>query len=110
MTTIRQARLTRCGKSGRASRSSPPLWKQQSAPSLLAGVFHLIDSGLVDLPSAVRMVTANPARAVGLSDRGEIRPGARADLIAVRRDRNGLATVETVWFGGDVVYTFASRR
>lgn len=32
---------------------------------------------------AVRSVTANPARALGLSDRGRIVPGARADLVLI---------------------------
>jgi alpha-D-ribose 1-methylphosphonate 5-triphosphate diphosphatase len=36
------------------------------------------------LPKAVNTVTRNPARAIGLLDRGEIAPGLRADLIRVR--------------------------
>ncbi|WP_287885750.1 MULTISPECIES: alpha-D-ribose 1-methylphosphonate 5-triphosphate diphosphatase [Paracoccus] len=34
-----------------------------------------------DLPRAVATVTANPARAAGLADRGRLAPGLRADLI-----------------------------
>jgi len=37
----------------------------------------------IDLATAVRTVTKTPAEAVGLSDRGEIAPGKRADLIRV---------------------------
>ncbi len=43
------------------------------------------------LPGAARLATANPARALGLTDRGEIAPGKRADLVAVdSRDRVAL--------------------
>lgn len=38
-----------------------------------------------DLPAAVAMVTATPARVVGLTDRGRIAPGLRADLVRVAR-------------------------
>ena len=34
-----------------------------------------------DLPRALATVTANPARAAGLADRGRLEPGLRADLI-----------------------------
>jgi alpha-D-ribose 1-methylphosphonate 5-triphosphate diphosphatase len=37
----------------------------------------------IDLAAAVRTVTKTPAEAVGLSDRGEIAAGKRADLIRV---------------------------
>lgn len=37
----------------------------------------------ITLPQAIRTVTLNPAAATGLSDRGEIRAGLRADLVRV---------------------------
>jgi alpha-D-ribose 1-methylphosphonate 5-triphosphate diphosphatase len=52
-------------------------------PSLLAAAF--VDTG-EPLPERVTRVTANPADAAGLSDRGRIEPGARADLIVVDAD------------------------
>ena len=55
------------------------------APSLLAAVFKAVDEGVAALPDAVRFVTANPAAVVELGDRGRIKIGKRADLIAVRR-------------------------
>ena len=55
------------------------------APSLLAAVFKAVAEGVASLPAAVRLVTANPAAAVELSDRGRIELEKRADLIAVRR-------------------------
>jgi N-acetylglucosamine-6-phosphate deacetylase len=45
---------------------------------------------------AVRYATANPARVLGVSDRGRIAPGARADLVAL--DPSTLA-VREVWVG-----------
>ena len=46
---------------------------------------------------AVRHATANPARVLGLADRGRIAPGARADLIALDP---GTLDVRKVWIGG----------
>jgi N-acyl-D-amino-acid deacylase len=34
----------------------------------------------VALPAAIRALTSDPARAIGLSDRGRLQPGAKADL------------------------------
>jgi alpha-D-ribose 1-methylphosphonate 5-triphosphate diphosphatase len=41
----------------------------------------------ISLPQAVQMVSATPARAVGLGDRGQIAPGLRADLVRVQTVR-----------------------
>jgi alpha-D-ribose 1-methylphosphonate 5-triphosphate diphosphatase len=38
----------------------------------------------ISLPAAVALVTRNPARAVGLTDRGELKPDLRADLVRVK--------------------------
>jgi alpha-D-ribose 1-methylphosphonate 5-triphosphate diphosphatase len=53
----------------------------------------------IDLPSAVRTVTKTPAEAVGLTDRGEIAIGRRADLIRVQVVHN-VPVVRSVWRGG----------
>jgi alpha-D-ribose 1-methylphosphonate 5-triphosphate diphosphatase len=69
------------------------------APSaLLMGAMKL---GRVsgDLARAVAMVTSNPARAVGLADRGEIAAGKRADLVMLR-EVDGLSVVTGVWSAG----------
>jgi alpha-D-ribose 1-methylphosphonate 5-triphosphate diphosphatase len=53
--------------------------------SLMEAVFKLPASDIgVTLPQAVRLASLNPARAVGLNDRGEIAPRHRADLVRVR--------------------------
>jgi N-acetylglucosamine-6-phosphate deacetylase len=46
----------------------------------------------VDFATAVRMASANPARALRLPDRGEIRPGFCADLVLMNDRREATAT------------------
>ena len=53
----------------------------------------------LDLPRALATVTANPARAAGFDDRGEIAPGKRADLVRVSAD-GPLPAVRGVWREG----------
>jgi len=72
--------------------------------SLLTAVLRLVDLDLVDLPGAVAMVTAHPARACGLHDRGAIETGRRGDLLQVRRvelaDGSHHGVVRAVWREG----------
>jgi alpha-D-ribose 1-methylphosphonate 5-triphosphate diphosphatase len=56
----------------------------------------------IDLAAAVRTVTKAPAEAVGLSDRGEIAPGKRADLIRVHIARD-IPVVRSAWREGNRV-------
>ncbi|QPC89570.1 alpha-D-ribose 1-methylphosphonate 5-triphosphate diphosphatase [Mesorhizobium sp. INR15] len=53
----------------------------------------------ISLPQAVAMVSKNPADAVGLTDRGVIEQGRRADLVRVRVDDH-VPVVRTVWRQG----------
>jgi len=68
--------------------------------ALLQAAFMLPDRvpGL-DLPRALATVTANPARAAGLNDRGEVAPGKRGDLVRVTAD-GPLPVVRSVWREG----------
>src|SRR5262249_62158495 len=50
----------------------------------------------IDLPAALRTVTRTPAEAVGLSDRGEIAVGKRADLVRIRLTKK-VPVVRSVW-------------
>jgi alpha-D-ribose 1-methylphosphonate 5-triphosphate diphosphatase len=68
--------------------------------SLLYGATLLaqtIDS--IALPDAIATVTRNPARAVGLDDRGEIALGLRADLVRFRATKKA-PVIRDVWRGG----------
>lgn len=68
--------------------------------SLVHSVFALTQDGIeVDLPVAVRMVSGNAARAAGLTDRGEIGAGLRADLVRVALV-DGTPVVRAVWREG----------
>ena len=71
--------------------------------SLLAAAVtmpSLVDG--IDLASAVRTVTKTPAEAVGFTDRGEIAPGKRADLIRVHVAHD-VPAVRAVWRAGERV-------
>jgi alpha-D-ribose 1-methylphosphonate 5-triphosphate diphosphatase len=52
--------------------------------SPLQAVFSLVAHAEIALPDAVKLVSANPAEAIGLDDRGSIAEGKRADLVRVR--------------------------
>ncbi|MGV1750859.1 alpha-D-ribose 1-methylphosphonate 5-triphosphate diphosphatase [Agrobacterium sp. CG674] len=68
--------------------------------SLLYAPFLLADQvDGMSLPKALSMVTATPARTVGLSDRGRIATGLRADIIRVHRDED-VPVVRGVWRQG----------
>lgn len=76
------------------------------APCLIPAALKLVELGLRDLPAAIAMITRNPARAVGLDDRGEIAIGQLADLALVRIDRFGLPQVEATFIEGRQVLAF----
>ncbi len=61
--------------------------------SLLLATFMLGGLEGWNLPKAVRTVTRNPARAIGMSDRGELAVGQRADILRVRMNRVGMPHV-----------------
>ena len=66
---------------------------------------HDVDTG-EPLPTRVNRVTRNPADAVGLTDRGRIEVGARADIILV--DPEPTPSVERVFVGGQSVAAVGS--
>jgi alpha-D-ribose 1-methylphosphonate 5-triphosphate diphosphatase len=73
-----------------------------SPAALLPSIMRLPSLTDISLCQAVAMVTVNPARAAGLSDRGEITIGKRADLVAVKM-LGSLPQAEKVWVGGEPV-------
>ncbi|CAN7191124.1 alpha-D-ribose 1-methylphosphonate 5-triphosphate diphosphatase [Pararhizobium sp. LjRoot235] len=68
--------------------------------SLIHAPFVLSDEvESISLPQALAMVTATPARTVGLDDRGRIATGLRADIVRVQR-QEGIPVVRSVWREG----------
>jgi alpha-D-ribose 1-methylphosphonate 5-triphosphate diphosphatase len=68
-------------------------------PSLLAAAF--VDTS-EPLHQRINRVTKNPAEPVGLSDRGRIERGARADVLIV--DPDPIPTVDTVFVEGRPIF------
>lgn len=66
--------------------------------SLLHAPFILADRGM-PLHEAVAKVTANPADSIGMSDRGRLKPGLRADLLRVRLV-GGQPVIRGTWVAG----------
>lgn len=69
--------------------------------SLIHAPFILADAvGEITLPDAIAMVTGTPAKSVGLTDRGTIEPGKRADVLRVHRPDESVPVVRSVWREG----------
>ncbi len=68
--------------------------------SLLQGALMLADTPAIGgLAGAIRLVTKAPAQALGLTDRGEIAVGRRADLVRVDASRE-VPIIREVWCAG----------
>ena len=70
--------------------------------ALVLAAFQLPALAGITLPESIRMVSATPARAAHLSDRGEIALGKRADLVRVRM-HGDMPVVRGVWRQGQRV-------
>lgn len=56
---------------------------------------YVVEQGVVSLEEAVRSMTSLPARVYRMTDRGEVRPGAVADLVVFDLERVHTASVFT---------------
>lgn len=74
-------------------------------PSMLAAAFRLERDGCCGFSEAWAKVSRNPAMAAGLTDRGEIAEGARADLLLVDPDTPAGPQVRLSVSAGRVVYS-----
>jgi alpha-D-ribose 1-methylphosphonate 5-triphosphate diphosphatase len=52
-------------------------------PALFEAPFAMLRRGVLDVAAAWALVSANPAEALGLTDRGALRPGQRGDALVV---------------------------
>ncbi|CAM4142101.1 alpha-D-ribose 1-methylphosphonate 5-triphosphate diphosphatase [Bordetella tumulicola] len=77
-------------------------------PAPLAAALRLAEQGILPLEQAWRLVSANPARAAGLSDRGSLAAGQAADAIIVDDSVPGLPRVCAAIVGG--VLRYATRN
>jgi alpha-D-ribose 1-methylphosphonate 5-triphosphate diphosphatase len=77
--------------------------------SLLHSVFRLEEEGVLSLPAAVRMLTLNPAKAMGVDgDYGSVEAGKKADLLVVRKTR-GLPILCKCFIDGRTTLQFEYR-
>ena len=74
-------------------------------PAMMRAAFVLAERGVLDLPRAWALISENPARAGGLTDRGTIEAGKRADLVLV--DPATSRAVATI-AGGRIAYLTAA--
>jgi alpha-D-ribose 1-methylphosphonate 5-triphosphate diphosphatase len=73
-------------------------------PAPLIAAFKLADIGVAPMEKAWRLVSEAPARAVGLTDRGRIARGLRADLVLVEAGGSRPPRVVGVMVAGRLVH------
>lgn len=73
-------------------------------PALLHAPFALAREGVTDLAAAWSLVSAGPAAALGLHDRGTLEPGKRGDVVVVRQDEAGQPQVMATFVAGAPVF------
>lgn len=73
-------------------------------PAMLLGLARLRADGVAPLQTLWPLVSANPARASGLSDRGLIDIGKRADLVLIDWPDGGPPAVRRTWSAGREAY------
>lgn len=74
--------------------------------ALLPAVLELAKADPAGLAGATRLATLNPARALGLTDRGAIAPGMLADLVIA--DDSGIGHVRATLRAGGKIYSDGS--
>lgn len=62
-------------------------------PAMMEAAFIMAGRGVLDLPRAWALVSANPAEACGLQDRGRLEAGLRGDVVVVDEARRAPVAV-----------------
>lgn len=70
-------------------------------PALPLAVWSLVDQGILSLPRAWAMISTNPAAILRMTDRGQLKPGLRADLVVVEAASR---RIEATISGGRLTY------
>jgi alpha-D-ribose 1-methylphosphonate 5-triphosphate diphosphatase len=73
-------------------------------PAMSRAALKLAGRGELDMPDAWALVSGNPATAAGLTDRGAIEEGLRADIVVVDPD---VPRVVATIVGGEIAYMTA---
>ena len=79
-------------------------------PAMLHAPFKLAHEGACTLADAWRMVSEQPAAALGLADRGRIASGRRADLLLVEPGQGGSARLIATFAAGRLAYCAEPAR
>jgi alpha-D-ribose 1-methylphosphonate 5-triphosphate diphosphatase len=76
-------------------------------PAMLEAAFIMAGRGVLDLPRAWALVSANPAEACGLHDRGRLEAGLRGDVVVVDAARRAPMAVfaqgRLAWLAAEAV-------
>ncbi|MGB0498556.1 MAG: alpha-D-ribose 1-methylphosphonate 5-triphosphate diphosphatase [Rubricella sp.] len=70
-------------------------------PAMALAAFRLADDGLLPFADAWALISTNAAEVMGLSDRGRVEPGLRADCIIVNEETR---MIEATIAGGDIAH------
>ena len=73
-------------------------------PAMLSAIARLRADHVGPLEALWPLVSANPAHASGLKDRGQIAPGLRADLVVMEWPEGGLPVMRQTWVAGRCAY------
>lgn len=79
-------------------------------PAMLLGLARLKADGVGPLPALWPLVSGNPARALGLADRGTIEVGKRADIVLVEWPEGAYPVVRRTFAGGREAYRALPAR
>lgn len=74
-----------------------------SASPITKGVGHIMEVTGCSLAEAIQMASTNPAKLYGLTDRGELEPGKRADLILFSID-DYKVSIQKTYVKGELVF------
>jgi alpha-D-ribose 1-methylphosphonate 5-triphosphate diphosphatase len=79
-------------------------------PAMILAAFRLAAENVLPLPKAWELISATPARAAGLNDRGELAAGRRADIVLVDAAQALRPRVVAVIAAGKLVHINEAER
>jgi alpha-D-ribose 1-methylphosphonate 5-triphosphate diphosphatase len=79
-------------------------------PALMLAAFRLVSEGVLPLPKAWELISAAPAAAAGLHDRGQLSVGKRADIILVDAAQALRPRIVAVIAAGRIAHLSESHR